>query len=442
VKGSLNKVIANSDLVPPPNNLGTSLTEFPAFARIDLRSNFIASRGQSQPVWEYTLPDLTTTRVGTSGIYAKSDGSAPVTAMSQLGAVPGFEYFRVPGFPNVKFDQFPGAPVPFGGKYVAFKGNFTDGSTSRTGVYFRNVLNGKRGVRKIADSTDKIPGTSILFGSTAPPSAADSVVVFVGVDVENAPTAGGIYSSNIGNPTALTTLAKIGDRVPGVPSQTFSRFGESLSWDGTNLGFWGAWGTDTRTVRLYCPVDGNNAVLQECRNQCPDQDATGYYCDRQVPVNQGVFVRDVRGRLRMVARAGAGQVFKDFLFWTFSGRPPGVGSSDDNDFELPRWRSSSFIASSPNGSDLATMLKGVTNSDRVGIFLQRKAIRGVGPVILLGDAASSIDARAPAGAVVTAVGMERDGFRDCKLGVAVSFLNSTTSESWAGIYLEPSACTK
>ena len=57
----------------------------------------------------------------------------------------------------------------------------------------------------------------------------------------------------------------------------------------------------------------------------------------------------------------------------------------------------------------------------------------------------SIDPQAPAGSVVSAVGLERDGFRGRNLALSISMLNAATSESWAGIYLtkvEPASTTQ
>lgn len=437
----IRKVLAAGDTVPAPNNLDAPFNEFPAFPRIDLRTNLIATRGQSQPVWSYILPDTTETRIGTAGIYVQKDTAAPLTGVNQLGVLPEFSHMAVPGFPGVKFDQFPGSPSAFDKKFAAFKGNFTDGSTSRTGVYFRNVLDGPKPVVKIADTTTVIPGTSITFGSTAPPSAADGAIAFSGSDNEDNPTAGGLYLARRDSPTALQVLARIGGPVPDItPAVTFNRFGEGLSYDGSFLGFWGAWGSETRTVRLHCPTDGNDSIVEACETQCPDTDADGHYCERTVPLNQGIFVRDSKGRTRLVARAGDAQLFKDFLFWTFSGRPPGTGGGDENDFEPPRWRSSAFVSVSPNDGKPAVAFKGLTNIDKVGIFLRKDPKSSIAPLVLVGDDARLVDPAAPAGATVSAIGLEREGFRNCNLAINASFLNTTTSESWAGVYLGRKAC--
>ncbi len=438
---ALGKVVAAKDMVPQPNNLESDFTEFPAFPRIDIRSSLVATRGQSEPVWEFTLPDGTDTRVGTSGVYAGLLGSPVITGASQLGAVPGFEYFDVPRFDGVKFDQFPGAPVPFGGSKIAFKGNFTSlKGVSRTGVYVRDIFDagGEATVKRVADSTMKIPGQDVKFGSTAPPSAADTSVVFTGLDNEEKPKLGGIYRS-VAPFNALETLVQIGDPVPAAGAATFNKFGEGLSYDGKNMAFWGAWGTDTRRVKLHCPADGNADIIAECQVQCPRVDEIGNYCVKSVPVNQGIFVRRPDGSIRKIAQSGPDSTYKDFLFWVFSGRPPGTADSESEDFEGPRWRSSAFVAVTARGTGIATAFKAKKQDNEVGIY-SRVGLDPIQPVVVVGQDAATIDPAAPAGAAVSAVGLERDGFRNCVLAINASFLNATTSESWAGVYATPSYC--
>ncbi len=65
-----------------------------------------------------------------------------ITGASNLGAVPGFEIFAVPGTNGIKFDVFPGAPavtVHAAGSAVSrtpmivFKGNYTRTGSARPG---------------------------------------------------------------------------------------------------------------------------------------------------------------------------------------------------------------------------------------------------------------------------------------------------------------------
>ncbi|WP_170985206.1 PEP-CTERM sorting domain-containing protein [Roseomonas sp. AR75] len=426
-------VVRRNDLVPQPNNTGATFNEFPSFARIDARSGMVATRGQSQPVWEVTDPNTgdPITRVGTAGIYATPNGGALVTGMSGVGAVPGFAQFQVPpdavGAAGVKFDQFPGAPSAFDQQLVAFKGNYTDPQgNGQTGVFYRDTL-GTGGAVTIAHSGQPLPNGGGVFGSTAPPSAANGQIVFTGLDNEDAPSAGGIYHARVGQP-GLTTLVSFGQTVPGVSNPsgtTLNQIGEALSFDGRRVAFWGAWGTETRMVTLTCPSEGQASVIQACIDQ---SGGTGQVT-REVPVHQGIFQVDVAtGALTLVAETGG--EFEDFLFWTFSGRPSGVGGGDGGEeFEEPRWRSSPFIAA--NGQN--TVFKASEGaSNPFGLYLDRGA--ALAPVTIL-DSTMLGDLLDPSasGLPITALALERDGFRNGRLAIAASMANE--EESWAGVYL-------
>lgn len=89
------KKVAVGDQVPAPNNLAATFNEFPSFARIAPENAFIATRGQHKPVWRYTPPGGTETRVGTAGVYAGFLGQPLVTGAAQLGVVPSFSYYQV-----------------------------------------------------------------------------------------------------------------------------------------------------------------------------------------------------------------------------------------------------------------------------------------------------------------------------------------------------------
>jgi hypothetical protein len=453
---SIKTFLSGGMTVPWPNNTGASFREFPAFSRIDLNANFMATRGQSDPVWSYTTPEGDT-KVGTAGIYvARGNKFKPYTAANLLGAVPGFSDFEVPGFPGLRFDQFPGAPVPFDKKRVAFKGNYTEtiGATeiSRTGVYFRKVYGGSLAIKKIADTHDMIPRGTTTFGSTAPPSAANGRVVFLGLDNEDAPTQGGIYEVKVvrknkkKRPFKLKPVVRIGKKVPQSGKQRFTEFGEGISYNGTLMAFWAGWGPDRRVIRLHCPVDGNADLIAACKEQCPAVDTEGNYCEREVPVKQGIFVRDANGEISRAASTRKKEGgFEDFLFWVFSGRPPGVGKGDEEDDEAepPRWRSSAFAAMSANRNDEpAVIFKATRRNGQEGLFAKAGPRAKIKPLLLIGSDARSIDPQAPAGAKVTAVGVERDGFRNCRGVVNASFLDEATTESWAGIYIVRNGCKR
>jgi hypothetical protein len=432
--GPITSLAQRGEVVPAPNNTGATFNEFPAFARIDARSGMAATRGQSQPVWEVIDPGTgeTLTRLGTAGIYVTPNGGALATGMAGLGGLPAFSQFQVPtaatgGLSGVKFDQFPGSPSPFNGQLVAFKGNFNTPDGARTGVFYRDTV-GTGAVVPVAYSGQALPSGGGTFGSTAPPSAAAGQIVFTGLDNEEAPTAGGIYRARIGQP-GLSTVVAIGQAVPGVtnPSgNTFNRIGEALSFDGRRVAFWGAWGTETRTISLTCPGEGQAAVIQSCIDQSGGDGVT----EVEVPVHQGIFLADVvTGDITMVADTGG--EFQDFLFWTFSGRPPGTGGGDEGDeeFEEPRWRSSAFLAA--EGSSVAFKAS-EGDANPFGIYFDRGAAFAPEVVVdstMLGQVLDVAATDLP----ITALSLERDGMRNGRLAIGASMASDETG--WAGVYL-------
>jgi hypothetical protein len=231
--------------------------------------------------------------------------------------------------------------------------------------------------------------------------------------------------------------------VPGeLQGVGFAKFGEglSVSKDANLVSFWGTWGQQTFPKTLYCPMDGNKDIKAYCEQHSEGQDSRGFYSIRQIPVNQGIFVYDVKaGTIQVIAKTADISDFSDFLYWVYSGAPPGVGgghegeSEEGEDREPPRWRSSAFAAVSlVDRKTFAVAFK--ATQDVPGIFLSENA--GVPQaVVRVGDAGWMIDPLdAPDGAVVTAVGIERDGFRGANLGITASMLNAAT-ESMSGIYL-------
>ena len=93
-------------------------------------------------------------------------------------------------------------------------------------------------------------------------------------------------------------------------------------------------------IQTKSRVDTNSICYDADNNRLPV-----CYQEKEVPVNQGIFVYDTagKGKLRLVARAGVDAGFDDFVYWNYSGAPPGVGESE-GDAEPPRWRSSAFLA--------------------------------------------------------------------------------------------------
>ncbi len=454
--GPVIPIFDRNTLVPQPNNLGSTFIEPPSFPRIDMWSNTIASRGNHQPVWEYTLPDGTDSRAGTTGIYTNPFG-ALITGASNLGAVPRFPFFAVPETRGIKFDVFPGAPAVTDGHTIVLKGNYTDADgVSRTGVYYRDLQRTPAGsgapMVLIANSVDTyIPGTTTVFGSTAPPSAVGRWAVFAGFDNEDDPTFGGIYLAPLarkgGPKSVLLPLVEIGGQVPGEEmGVVFNMLGEGLSFDGRFVAFWGAWGDDTKTLHLECPTDGNKDVIAYCKTLPEDAHI------KTVPVHQGIFVHDTQaGQTWAVAKTPTD--FDDFLYWNFSGKVPGPG---DDTGELARWRSAAFVAVSGlvdgrlNDETAHVAFKARTGevinevyvNPTDGIYL------GQGPVPsrlttvvetgMLGtkidpDAVYIDDDNMSVPLPVTTMGIERDGFRGNLLAITVSM--GTEEAGWAGIYL-------
>lgn len=513
------KIVAGGDTpVPypnnityPPDNLLTTFIEFPSIPRIAIHDNAVATRGNHQPVWAFTPEGGDETRAGTTGIYTHLNGLDPVadeltTGAAKLGAVPEFQaIFQVPGaVPGTPFDVFPGAPAITDSHILAFKGNYSvaaptaenpSATIGKTGVYYRALKSfdagGDDAIHLIANSDTVIPNLpedapqDTRFGSTAPPSAAGNQLVFVGLDFEAAPSYGGIYLAPFTPSPKLRILVGIGSPIPDVANATFTLLGEGLSFDGRFVGFWGAWGTETKTLRLYCPEEGNRDRIAFCnqRLEIPDPDQEGQFliakdensiCDddtdgtdncyqeKEIPVNQGIFVHDTKtGETRMIARTGG--AYDDFVYWVYSGRVPGTaeghhdeeGEGGEDDGEPARWRSSAFVAVSGNGASSVTVFKartGELDSNNTyfnpidGIYLSKKP--GNSPIITVLDTtmngtvldacAVNVDALPceqpdAASLPITELGIERDSFRGKWLVVNAKMGNE--EEGWAGIYL-------
>ena len=478
MEGPIVRILDRTTLVPYPNNLDTTFVETPSFPRIDMSSDTIATRGNHQPVWRYFLPDGTETRAGTTGIYTNPFDDL-ITGAAKLGDVPEFSFFEVPEFPGIRFEVFPGAPSVTEGDTIVFKGNYTaPGGSARTGVYYRNLedepAGGTSPVVLIANSTDTlIPGTDTVFGSTAPPSAAGERVVFAGFDNEDAPTLGGIYLAALEPLPPLTTLVSIGERVPGESrNATFNGLGEGGAFDGRFVGFWGAWGEETKTVRLYCPTEGNRDRIDYCNQAlvCEDTGETigdensicddetdpnsgiSCYQDKEVPVNQGMFVHDIDTRsTRTVAKTGA--PFDEFLFWNYSGKPPCAGSGhsdegDADDGEPARWRSSAFVAVSGGvGATYQAAFKARTGElvggvyvDPVdGIYLRKGPGQGRAIVTVLDTTMDGqlLDPEAPVDSTIAELGLEREGLRGDWLAVSAKMgvEGDEEEDDMAGVYL-------
>lgn len=456
------KIFDRDTVVPAPNNLNTTFVEPPSFPRIGMWGDTVASRGNHSPVWSYSLPSDSESRGGTTGIYTNPYGPL-IAGASNLGDVPAFPFFAVPGSGGIKFDVFPGAPSLIDNTIV-FKGNYTLDEVSRTGVYYRDLRNATGGgggeAVLIANNVETIiPGHSVVFGSTAPPSAAIGpaptyemrLAVFAGFDSEQKPTAGGIYLAELNGPSPpLLPLVEVGSHVPGEEMGTvFRRLGESVSFDGRFVGFWGTWGTEEKELILQCPEEGNRERVAYCKFLYGNGYAT------TVPVFQGIFVHDIQtGRTTAVAKTP--DDYDDFVYWNFSGRVPGTG---DESGEPARWRSATFVAVSGlvNGTladaTFHTAFKartgfvdpdtGAYEQPIDGIYLRGKpGNRPIETLVETGMDGTLIDPEAidpesedPAAAwlPVTKMEIERDGFRGDSIAVTVSM--ASEDAGWAGVYL-------
>lgn len=457
LSGVVERLHVRGDIVPDPNNTlvnGSLATfnEFPSVPRIDPNGTLAVSRGQHLPVWTYLFQG-TETRVGTAGVFVYSPGAVPLTGASQLGAVTEaddvtltFPWYSVPSTTlGTRFDQFPGAPA-VSDPFIVYKGNYTDltDALGRTGIYFRNVSQATPipFTGMVANSETRIPnqpaGGNVVFGSTAPPSAADGWVFFVGFDIEEAPTLGGVYRAPIAPLPTLQVIAGVGQQVPGEPAgTTFRTFGEGLSVtpDGNRVAFWGSWGTETFQKLLLCPIDGSQELLAFCNAQHPD----GLLVD--VPVHQGFFVHDVpSGRTWQLART-AREGVEDFLFWVFSGRVPGLGDSEDTE-ELARWRASAFGALTRPADGSSLLAFKAKRNGTTGIYV-REGLAFQLPLRTIVEVGTTpgqaVDPQAPTDSFVSAAGVERDGYRGDRLAVNLTFLfedpiDPEASEGFAGIY--------
>lgn len=441
--------------VPAPNNVinpgPATFTEFPSFPRIDAKSGTVAFRAQSKPSWiTYAADGITEiTRSGTSGLYATPGAGTPVGGPLSTGIrntePSAFPQFLVPNQSvATKFDQFPGAPSP-DGNIVTFKGNWTDSSgASQTGVYFRDMVAGGGTLpvvevarRGMAIPTNAVPGGGFaVFDSTSPPSAAAGKMVFTGLDNEAAPTAGGIFMAPLTTTPALTTVAGFQTVAPKNGTETLKAFGEGLSFDGRYVGFWGGWGMDTFARQVKCASDGNAALIAACYAQDNNGTANDGIYTFDILKNQGIFLADTElDKLFLVTQTGS--LYDDFLFWNFSGKPPGEEGEDDA--EEPRWRSSAFLAI--DGNDVVfKALKGDVSGlygalDVSDLFADSDLFT----IVTTGMNGGLLDPAA-AGMDIISLGIERDGFRDGRLAITASMegidpSDPTKTVGWAGIYV-------
>ena len=87
--GPIQKLTDRNSEVPAPNNTMATFNEFPSIPRISETARSVATRGNSEPVWNYSTGEVET-RVGTNGIFIFGNPSGALkTGANLLGAVPG-----------------------------------------------------------------------------------------------------------------------------------------------------------------------------------------------------------------------------------------------------------------------------------------------------------------------------------------------------------------
>ncbi len=439
--------------VPYPNNLNSKFREFSAFPRIAPNTLLMATLGLHQPVYRFILPDGSETRAGTNGIYVKFGTDQLVTGASKLGGIPDFEFYGVPGFKQLMFDVFPGAPSITDDGDIVFKANYTVNGIGKTGIFFRRLLSSQAGgfanVEMIASSDTEIPGmppsafAPAVFDSTAPPSAFGDRLVFLGLDNEDDPHAGGIYYAYMKANADLLPIVEIGQPVNGTKMQPLTRIGEALGFDGRFVYFWAAWGDEWNTIRLNCPVDGNADIRNFCNGVDPksihDPNTNSWYQYGRVPVNQGIFVYDLWTQMGYLAADNTGYI-KDFVYWNYSGHVP---APDEPDAEPPRWRSTAFVAGD-NGwvvfkgriSDLTGNKEYIDPVD--GLYMANPMVGDpLRTIIETGMDAAMLDTGIPEAyrgtLPITGFGLEREAFRGNMLAITATMGNEEFS--WGGIYL-------
>lgn len=442
--------------VPYPNNLGTMFNEFPSIPRISPNTGIVATRGNHGPVYRYDLPDGSETRAGTTGIYVMHGNDLVITGASKLGTVPGFEHYSVPGTDNnVFFEVFPGSPSVTDDGTVVFKGNYTVKGIGKTGAFYRRVFNTPGGgfdpPEAIATTDTEIPGVppqagyrELTFGSVAPPAAVDNVAVFVALDKEDEPHFGGLYVAPIKPNPELSPIAEIGKGIPGIKVDDLTGIGEALSFDGRYIAFWASWSRATKTVRLYCPEEGNADRIEYCNgidpNSTYDKESGRWYQEKEVPLDQGVFVYDLlTGTYSRIVTSGE---FDDFLFWTYSGVVPG-STGGHTEGEPAKWRSSAFF-SVYDGTIVFKARTGDLGKDNAysnpvdGIYIADvRSYPEIRAIAETGMDGGVLDPNIPpairAAYPITELGLERESLRGSYL--AISAKMGTEEDGWAGIYL-------
>ncbi len=457
--GAPTKLVDITTFVPQPtntlyNNAGPKFGSFLSTPNIDASSSFVGFNA-THPAVVY-LP--AGGRGGDKGLYGNPGGTlttgvaAIISALEADGSTTDYSYFQVPDLPGVAFGGFPNAPAAVGGNTLVFKGDYLDGTVVGTGIYYRNI-GGTSVVGLIASThTTLMPDNTVRFAYIGAPSAVGTSTVFVGYNKKTAPTAGGIYlATQLTSAPALTPLVTIGTPVPGqAETDTFTQFGDALSFDGRNVAFWGAWGTETTAKHLTCTDNADPSLTAYCLTVFP----TGQ--DVQVPVHQGLFVYDTsQGKLTPIATTSAG--FADFAYYTFFGIPPEVmpedvgpgsgngsgGGEDETEGEVPLETPAFVLA--PNiaivaGSTQGTyqvVFKGNTGGVD-GLYMTSgpttAAIQMVLDTTMLGQ---TIDPGAAETSMIRKLDLDRVGMNGTRLSIGSTMITTNadgTTSTMSGLY--------
>jgi len=349
-------------LVPDATKPNVSFNAFSAFPRINGGASIF--RAQSPPIVEGGE--------GNKGLY--TDYTGPLTTVANnADAVPG-------GFGT--FDQFPGSPS-LTNTTAVFKGNSTtSGGSEFTGIYARNLSSSGDPITLVTDTAHNIPGTSTLFGSTAPPTAAGNKVVFRGVDNEASPTVGGLMIANLNAsnvPDSVQTLISLSDPIPH-GSGTFSTIGEELAFDGTTVVFHATGSNSQQGIYTANAITGSVSRVADLNTTIP----------------------------------GSTDTFTDFDFDTTNG--------------MGQPRTAAFLAG--DNGDAFFLAKGP--NDLLGIYglingQLRKIIDTNSPATLLDPNAQ--------GFAITNLSLEREGYQNHRLVFAATMEDPTgVATSISGIY--------
>ena len=152
---------------------------------------------------------------------------------------------------------------------------------------------------------------------------------------------------------------------------------------------------------------------------------------------------------------------QNFIFWNYSGKPPGAGPSDNQGHdthghrrteesteteaaEPPRWRSSSTVALWKSDR-IAYKVK---DGDVIGIYHWTGGeVNSNTTIVETGEACTLVDDQSPSETLIESVAMERDSYRGGNLVVSVACAEPVVSdgvdveeeeeeiEGWGGIYL-------